>query len=54
MTPSTIPFKVAKKEATVTPPVKPPVRVPTKPKNVLLDELPFPDGVEPDLEDALR
>ena len=60
VTPSTIPFKVPKKEATVTPPVRvpkkevtvtPPVRVPKKPENVSWDELTFAEeGPEPDLE----
>ena len=60
VTPSTIPFKVPKKEATVTPPVRvpkkevtvtPPVKVPKKPENVSWDELTFAEeGPEPDLE----
>ena len=60
MTPSTIPFKVPKKEVTVTPPVRvtkkevtvtPPVKVPKKPGNVSWDESTFAqEGPEPDLE----
>ena len=60
VTPSTIPFQVPKKEATVTPPVRvpkkevtatPPVKVPKKPENVSWDELTFAEeGPEPDLE----
>ena len=56
VTPSTIPFKVSKKEPAVKPPVKvePPVKVSKRSDSALWDELPFAeDGPEPDLEGAV-
>lgn len=50
VTPSTIPFKVSKKE----PAVKPPVKVSKRSDSALWDELPFAEnGPEPDLEGAV-